>query len=229
MGQKVNPHGLRVGIIKGWNAQWYASKKEFSVNLVEDYKIRTFIKNKYFSSAISSITIERTAARLVVNIFSARPGVLIGQKGAGIEILKQEITKLTDVKNITINVREIKRPDLDSVLLAEGIAAQIEKRVTFRRAMKQGISKAVKSGSKGVKIMISGRLDGAEIARSEHYQVGLLPLQTLRADIDYGTAEAHTTYGVVGIKVWIYKGEILAKPSETSHKKEEEVNNNVNS
>jgi len=229
MGQKVNPHGFRVGIIKGWSAQWYANKKEFSGNLVEDYKIRTFIKDKYFSSAISSITVERTAARLVVNIFSARPGVLIGQKGAGIEILKQEITKLTDVKNITINIREIRRPDLDPVLLAEGIAAQIEKRVTFRRAMKQGISKAVKSGSKGVKIMISGRLDGAEIARSEHYQVGLLPLQTLRADIDYGTAEAHTTYGVVGIKVWIYKGEILVKPSEASHKKEEEVNNNVNS
>ena len=229
MGQKINPHGFRVGIIKGWNAQWYANKKDFSDNLIQDYKIRTFIKDKYFSCAISSITIERTASRLVVNIFTARPGVLIGLKGAGIETLKQEVAKLSTVKNITINIKEIRRPDLDPVLLAEGMAAQIVKRVTFRRTMKQGISKAVKAGAKGVKIMVSGRLDGAEIARSEHYQNGLLPLQTLRADIEYGTAEAHTTYGVVGIKVWIYKGEILVKPSEASHKKEEEVNNNVNS
>ena len=211
MGQKVSPHGLRVGINKSWDSSWFAGKDNFAKFLKEDNVIRTFIKKKYYACAISKISIERTAKRLVVNIFTARPGVLIGQKGAGVETLKKEVLKLTQADAVSINIREIKNADIDAVLVAESIATQLEKRVHFRRAMKQVMQKAMKSGVQGIKTMVSGRLDGADIARSEHYHLGNLPLQTLRADIDYGTAEAATTFGIVGVKVWIYKGEILGK------------------
>ena len=211
MGQKVSPHGLRVGINKSWDSSWFAGKDNFAKFLKEDNVIRTFIKKKYYACAISKISIERTAKRLVVNIFTARPGVLIGQKGAGVETLKKEVLKLTQADAVSINIKEIKNADVDAVLVAESIATQLEKRVHFRRAMKQVMQKAMKSGVQGIKTMVSGRLDGADIARSEHYNLGNLPLQTLRADIDYGTAEAATTFGIIGVKVWIYKGEILGK------------------
>ena len=215
MGQKVNPHGLRVGIIKGWDAQWYADKKNFSANLIEDQKIRNFIKKTYFTSGISKITIERilsSAADIVmVNIYTSKPGVLIGKGGEGVNQMKEQIKKIAPGKQININIYEINRPDVDAQLVAESIAAQLEKRAAFRRTMKQAISRAMKSGAKGIKTMCSGRLDGAEIARSESYHEGSIPLQTLRADIDYATAEAHTTFGIIGVKVWIYKGEILGR------------------
>lgn len=212
MGQKVNPHGLRVGIILGWETQWYANKKEFSKYLLEDYKIRHHIKTKYYVNAISRITIQRlTGSKIVVNIYTARPGMLIGNKGAGVEQIKKEIQQIALGKAININIMEVKRIDIDAVLVAESIAAQLEKRASFRRTMKQALSRAMKSGAKGVKIMVGGRLDGAEIARNEHYNEGSIPLQTLRANIDFGKAEAHTTFGVIGIKVWIYKGEILSR------------------
>ena len=211
MGQKVSPHGLRVGINKSWDSSWFAGKDNFAKFLKEDNVIRTFIKKKYYACAISKISIERTAKRLVVNIFTARPGVLIGQKGAGVETLKKEVLKLTQADAVSINIKEVKNADVDAVLVAESIATQLEKRVHFRRAMKQVMQKAMKSGVQGIKTMVSGRLDGADIARSEHYHLGNLPLQTLRADIDYGTAEAATTFGIIGVKVWIYKGEILGK------------------
>ena len=215
MRQKVNPHGLRVGIIKGWDAQWYADKKNFSANLIEDQKIRNFIKKTYFTSGISKITIERilsSAADIVmVNIYTSKPGVLIGKGGEGVNLMKEQIKKIAPGKQININIFEINRPDIDAQLVAESIAAQLEKRAAFRRTMKQAISRAMKSGAKGIKTMCSGRLDGAEIARSESYHEGSIPLQTLRADIDYATAEAHTTFGIIGVKVWIYKGEILGR------------------
>ncbi len=211
MGQKVSPHGLRVGINKSWDSSWFAGKDNFAKFLKEDNVIRTFIKKKYYACAISKISIERTAKRLVVNIFTARPGILIGQKGAGVETLKKEVLKLTQADAVSINIKEVKNIDVDAVLVAESIATQLEKRVHFRRAMKQVMQKAMKAGAQGIKTMVSGRLDGADIARSEHYNLGNLPLQTLRADIDYGTAIANTTFGVVGVKVWIYKGEILGK------------------
>ncbi|MBO5782983.1 MAG: 30S ribosomal protein S3 [Clostridia bacterium] len=211
MGQKVNPHGLRVGVIKDWDTQWYADKKDFSKFLKEDNVIRTFLKKKYFAAAISKITIERAAARIVVTIYTARPGVLIGQKGSEIEVIKKDLAKLTGGKAVIINVTEIRKPDQDAQLVAESVAQQLEKRMSFRRAMKQAIGRSVRSGSKGVKMMVSGRLDGAEIARSEQYHEGSIPLQTLRANIDYGFAEAHTTFGMIGVKCWIYKGEVLSK------------------
>ena len=211
MGQKVSPHGLRVGINKSWDSSWFAGRQDFAKYLKEDNVIRTFIKKKYYACAISKISIERTAKRLVVNIFTARPGVLIGQKGAGVETLKKEVLKLTQADAVSINIKEVKNADVDAVLVAESIATQLEKRVHFRRAMKQVMQKAMKAGAQGIKTMVSGRLDGADIARSEHYHQGNLPLQTLRADIDYGTAEANTTFGIIGVKVWIYKGEILGK------------------
>ncbi len=211
MGQKVNPHGLRVGIIKGWDTQWFAEKKDFAKNLKEDHDIRQYIKKTYYQAAISRVTIDRVAQKVIINIFTSRPAVLIGKSGAGVEQMKKEIARIAKDKNVIINIREVRKPDADAQLLAESIAAQIEKRVSFRRAMKQALGRAARSGVKGVKIMVSGRLDGAEIARSEHYQEGSIPLQTLRADIDYGFAEAHTTYGVVGIKCWIYNGEVLGK------------------
>ena len=209
MGQKVNPHGLRVGVIKGWDTQWYANKKDFSKNLLEDYKIRTFLKKKYYQNAISKITIDRAANKVIVNIFTGRPGAIIGKAGAGVEVIKGEVQKFCSGRNVNINIMEVKRPDVDAQLVAESIAAQLEKRASFRRSMKQAMSRSMKAGAKGIKTMVSGRLDGAEIARSEHYHEGSIPLQTLRADVDYGFAEAHTTFGVIGVKCWIYKGEIL--------------------
>jgi small subunit ribosomal protein S3 len=226
MGQKVNPHGMRVGIIRGWDAQWYAAKKDFSKYLVEDYRIRTFLKKKYYQSAISKILIDRSASKLSVVIFTARPGVIIGKAGAGVEIIKGEIAKLCQNKatKISISIMEVRRPDTDAQLTAENIAAQLEKRIQFRRAMKQAMQRAVKAGARGIKTMVAGRLDGAEIARSEHYHEGSIPLHTLRADIDYGFAEAHTTFGVIGVKVWIYKGEILRKTSNVREGGDDNVN-----
>ena len=209
MGQKVNPHGLRVGVIKGWDTQWYADKKDFGKFLKEDYDIRKFIKDKYYSASISKIAIERAANRIVVTIYTGKPGVLIGKAGSEIEVIKKDLAKLTKGKSVVINVTEVRKPDSDAQLVAEGVAQQLEKRMSFRRAMKQAIGRAMRSGVKGVKIMVSGRLDGAEISRSEQYHEGSIPLQTLRADIDYGLAEAHTTFGMIGVKVWIYKGEVL--------------------
>lgn len=209
MGQKVNPHGLRVGIIKGWDTQWYADKKDFSVFLKEDNVIRTFIKKKYYAAAISKILIERAAGKIVVTIYTGRPGVLIGKAGSEIEVIKKDLNKLTKGKQVIINVTEVKKIDADAQLVAESVAAQLEKRMSFRRAMKQAIGRTMRSGVKGVKMQVSGRLDGREIAGSEHYHDGSIPLQTLRADIDYGFAEAHTTFGMIGVKCWIYKGEVL--------------------
>jgi small subunit ribosomal protein S3 len=211
MGQKVNPHGLRVGIIKGWDSQWYAGKKDFAKNLIEDYEIRQFIKKNYFNASISRITIDRVAKKVILSIYTSRPAILIGKSGAGVEQLKNEVSRICTDKNVIINIREIRKPDADAQLLAESIAASLVKRISFRRAMKQAIGRAIRAGVKGVKVMVSGRLDGAEIARSEHYNEGSIPLQTLRADIDYGFAEAHTTYGVIGVKCWIYNGEKLGK------------------
>lgn len=220
MGQKVNPHGLRVGVISGWDAIWYSGKKDFSKLLLEDHKIRTFIKTKYYAFGISKVTIERAQGKVVINIHTSKPGMIIGLKGAGIEELKKLLIKFVDGKAIHINIMEVKRPDMDAVLVAEGIAAQLEKRASFRRTMKQSMGRVMRSGAKGVKIMVGGRLDGAEIARSEHYHEGSIPLQTLRADIDYGTATARTISGAIGIKVWVYKGEILPQVKESQGGKE---------
>ena len=216
MGQKVNPHGLRVGIIKDWDTQWYADKKGFSLNIKEDYEIRKFIKNTYFQAAVSTIKIERAANKVSVTVFTARPGVLIGKAGAEIEVMKNSLSKIAKNKQIAINIVEIKKPDCEAQLVAETVASQLEKRASFRRSMKQAISRARRLGVKGVKIMVSGRLDGAEIARSEQYHEGSIPLQTLRADIDYGFGEAHTTFGIIGVKVWIYKGEVLGKVAKVN-------------
>ena len=215
MGQKVNPHGLRVGVIKGWDAKWYADKKTFADNLVEDNKIREFVKKELFSAGIAKVEIERSAKRIKLNIHTAKPGVVIGKGGAGIEALKAKLAKIVDGKNILINIVEVRNAESDAQLMAENIAAQLEKRVSFRRAMKQTIQRAMKRGVQGVKTACSGRLGGAEIARTEQYHEGTIPLQTLRADIDYGFAEAKTTYGIIGVKVWIYKGDVLpAKKQE---------------
>ena len=208
MGQKVNPHGLRVGIIKDWDSKWFADDKEFSDLLVEDYKIREFLKKKLFDAGISKIEIERASDRLKVTVYTAKPGVIIGKGGTEIEKTKKELSKLTD-KKLSLDIKEIKRPDRDAQLVAENIAGQLENRVSFRRAMKSCMGRTMKSGALGIKTCCSGRLGGADIARSEFYSEGTIPLQTLRADIDYGFAEADTTYGKVGVKVWIYKGEIL--------------------
>lgn len=208
MGQKVNPHGLRIGIIKDWDTKWYASDKNFSELLVEDIKIRKYIKKRLFISGISRIEIERAANKIKINVHTAKPGLVIGKGGAGIEDLRKEVEKLTG-KSVLINITEIKTPEVDAQLVAENIASQLEKRISFRRAMKQAMSRAMKIGAKGIKTAVAGRLGGAEIARNEHYHEGTIPLQTLRADIDYGFAEADTTYGKLGVKVWIYKGEVL--------------------
>ena len=208
MGQKVNPHGLRVGVIKDWDSKWYANKKNFADFLVEDNKVRSYVKKKVYSAGISKIKIERTANKLLLNIETAKPGFVIGKNGAIKDELKAELEKMTG-KIVAINVLEIKNPDMDAQLCAENIASQLEKRITFRRAMKQVMLRTMRSGALGIKPACSGRLGGAEIARSEHYHEGTIPLQTLRADIDYGFAEANTTYGKIGVKVWIYKGEVL--------------------
>lgn len=209
MGQKVNPHGMRVGIISGWEAQWYANKQDFSKYILEDHKIRTFINKKYANYGISRVTIERSQDKVVINIHTAKPGMLIGTKGAGVEQLKKELGKVVANKQVHINIMEVKKPDMEAILVAESIAQALEKRASFRRTMKQAMSRVMRSGAKGVKVMASGRLDGAEIARSESYHEGSIPLQTVRADIDYGVATAHTTFGCIGLKVWIYKGEVL--------------------
>lgn len=209
MGQKVNPHGLRVGVIEKWNSQWYAGKQEFASYLIEDHKIREHIENKYKSCGISKVVIERPQGKVQVSIHAQFPGKIIGQKHVGIDELKKNLEKLVGDKKIYVNIIEVKHPDLNAKLLAESIAAQLEKRAFFRRTMKQAMSKAMHAGAKGVKVMVGGRLDGAEIARAEHYQEGSIPLQTLRADIDYGYTIARTTFGVLGVKVWIYKGDVL--------------------
>ena len=207
MGQKVNPHGLRVGIIKDWDSKWYADA-EFSDFLVEDYNIRKYLKKKLYSAGVSKIEIERASDRVKVIIFTAKPGVVIGKGGTEIEVTKKELQKLTD-KKILVDIKEIKRPDKDAQLVAENIALQLENRVSFRRAMKSTMGRTMKSGALGIKTAVAGRLGGADMARTEFYSDGTIPLQTLRADIDYGFAEANTTFGKVGVKVWIYKGEIL--------------------
>ena len=212
MGQKVNPHGMRVGVIKDWDSKWYA-EADFSDNLVEDYNIRKFVKKELYSAGISKIEIERASDRVKVFIYTAKPGVVIGKGGADIEKLKAKIQKLT-TKKVSIDIKEIKRPDGDAQLVAENIALQLENRVSFRKAMKAVMSRTMKTaGVKGIKTSVSGRLGGADMARTEFYSEGTIPLQTLRADIEYGFAEADTTYGKVGVKVWIYKGEVLPTKS----------------
>ena len=207
MGQKVNPHGLRVGVIKEWDSRWYA-ESDFSDYLVEDYNIRKYLKKKLYSAGVSKIEIERASDRIRVIIHTAKPGVIIGKGGAEIEITKTELSKMTD-KKVLIDIKEIKRPDKDAQLVAENIAQQLENRVSFRRAMKSTMGRSMKAGIKGIKTAVAGRLGGADMARTEFYSEGTIPLQTLRADIDYGFAEADTTYGKVGVKVWVYKGEVL--------------------
>ena len=207
MGQKVNPHGLRVGVIKDWDSKWYA-EADFADLLVEDYNIRTYLKKKLYATGVSKIEIERASDRVKVLIYTAKPGVVIGKGGAEIEKIKAEVQKFTS-KKLVVDIKEVKRPDRDAQLVAENIALQLENRVSFRRAMKSCMSRTMKSGAKGIKTSCSGRLGGADMARTEFYSEGTIPLQTLRADIDYGFAEADTTYGKVGVKVWIYKGEVL--------------------
>ena len=207
MGQKVNPHGLRVGVIKDWSSRWYADK-DFADCLVEDYNIRKFLKNKLYSASVSDIEIERASDRVRIILHTARPGVVIGKQGAEVEKLKKEVSKFTD-KKVFIDIKEIKRPDRDAQLVAESIATQLENRISVRRAMKSTMSRSMKAGVLGIKASCSGRLGGADMARTEFYSAGPIPLQTLRADIQYGFAEANTTYGKVGVKVWIYTGEVL--------------------
>lgn len=214
MGQKVNPHGLRVGVIKGWDSKWYAGK-DYETFLLEDIKIREFIKEKLFLSGISKVEIERASNKARISIHTAKPGMVIGRQGSNIELLKSDLKKMTE-SAIEINIVEVKTPDMDATLVAENIAAQLERRIAFRRAMKQCVGRTMRMGAKGIKITCGGRLGGAEIARSESYREGSIPLHTLRADIDYGTAEAHTTYGRIGIKVWIYKGEVLPESKEAA-------------
>ncbi len=215
MGQKVNPHGFRVGVIKDWDTRWYADKKDFSKFLVEDKKIRDFVKEELFKAGISKIEIERKGEeKVLVSITTAKPGIIIGRQGAGIEEIKKKLAVKFN-RNFFINVNEIKAIDTDAQLVAENIARQLEERVSFRRAMKQAMGRAMKQGAKGIKTAVSGRLGGAEIARGEHYHEGTIPLQTLRADIDYGFAEAKTTYGRIGVKVWVYRGEIYPTRKKT--------------
>ena len=234
MGQKVNPIGFRVGIklkygvnslVKDWESKWYAKNKDFSKFLVEDFKIRKFLKKMLYAAGVPKIEIERAANKVKINVYASKPGIIIGKAGAGIEEIKKRIEKLIG-KSVLLNITEVSRPDLDAQLVAENIAAQLEKRTSFRRAMKQSMSRTMKSGAKGIKTQVSGRVGGAEIARTEHYHEGMIPLQTLRANIDYGFAEANTTYGKIGVKVWIYKGEIL--PSKKKVEGRKEANNNVN-
>lgn len=210
MGQKVDPHGYRVGVIKDWDSRWYAGKKEFSDNLIEDYKIREYVKKKLYIAGISKIEIERTASSTRVNVLTAKPGLALGKNGEIVNKLREDLKKMFN-KDIILNIVEVKNVDTDAQLVAENIAGQLERRISYRKAMKQAMAKAMKAGAKGIKTNAAGRLGGAEIARSEFYREGTIPLQTLRADIDYGFCEANTTYGKIGIKVWIYKGEVLPK------------------
>ena len=208
MGQKVHPHGFRVGIISDWDSRWYAEDNAFGDNIVEDYKIRKFLKKTLFQAGISKIEIEKASNKVRINIFAAKPGIIIGRGGSEIEKLKAQLVAMLK-KDVAINIVEVKRPDMDAQLVAENIASQLERRISFRRAMKSCMQRAMKMGAKGIKTNCSGRLGGAEIARSEHYHEGTIPLQTIRADVDYGFWEADTTYGKIGVKVWIYKGEVL--------------------
>ena len=213
MGQKMHPHGLRVGIIKDWDSKWYADKKHYSEYLIEDHKIREYVKKKLFIAGISKIEIERTAKFVKVNVYTAKPGLVIGKGGNLAEILKDELKKMIG-KEVNLNIVEVKSPDLDALLVAENICSQLERRISFRRAMKQCMQKTMKAGALGIKTAVSGRLGGADMARTEFYKEGTIPLQTLRADIDYGFSEADTTYGKIGVKVWIYKGEVLPTKKE---------------
>lgn len=210
MGQKVSPKGIRVGVIRDWDSKWFADKKDFSNLLVEDHKVRELIKKDQYEAGISDIEIERAVNNLKVTIYTSKPGMVIGKGGSGVEELKKKVEKITDNKRVIINVEEIKFQDLDAQLVAENIARQLENRVTFRRAMKQAMQRTMRQGAKGIKTAVSGRLGGADMARTEHYSEGTIPLQTLRANVDYGFAEADTQYGKIGCKVWIYKGEVLA-------------------
>ena len=219
MGQKVNPHGLRVGIIKDWDSRWYADDRSFGDTLVEDYNIRKFLKKKLFAAGISRIEIERDAVKIRIHIHCAKPGLVIGKAGAQIDELKKEMEKMLG-KTVLLTIVEVKQPDLNAQLVAENIASQLERRISFRRAMKGCIGRSMKLGAKGIKTKVSGRLGGAEIARSEEYHDGTIPLQTIRADIDYGFAEANTTYGRIGVKVWLYKGEVLNDRGERRERTE---------
>ena len=210
MGQKVNPKGFRIGVIRDWDSRWYANNKDFKNYLYEDYQLRKYVKEKLYASGVSKVDIERTGGRVKINVFTAKPGIVIGRGGQEVEVLRQELEKMTG-KKVSVNITEIKRPELDAQLVAESVAASLEKRIAFRRAMKQTVGRTMRMGAGGIKIMCAGRLAGAEIARTEWYAEGKVPLHTLRADIDYGFAEANTAYGKIGIKVWIYKGEVLPK------------------
>ena len=214
MGQKVNPHGARVGVIMDWSGRWYAEKKDFANYLESDYRLRKMLKEKHNAAGISRIDIERSAGKVAVTLFTAKPGVVIGKGGAGVEALKKEIEAFVGCP-CSLNIMEVKNPEVDAQLVAENIAQQLERRISFRRAMKQSIQRAMKGGAKGIKTTVAGRLGGADIARKEGYHEGSIPLQTLRANIDYGFAEAKTTYGRLGVKVWIYKGQILPKSKKT--------------
>lgn len=214
MGQKVNPHGIRLGIVKTWDAKWYADK-DYAKNLHEDIKIRRHLLDSLKMASVSKVETERSKKSLKLTIHTAKPGMVIGRQGSGIEQIKEDVKKFTTSNKIDINVAEIKQPDMDATLVARNIADQLERRIAFRRAMKQSVGRTMRLGAKGIKVMVSGRLGGAEIARSESYREGSIPLHTLRADIDYGTAEAHTTYGRIGVKVWIYKGEVYPAPKKT--------------
>lgn len=222
MGQKVNPHGLRVGVIKDWDSRWYANKAEFGNNLVEDYNVRNFIKKNLYAAGVPRIEIERFADKVRIHIHCAKPGIVIGRGGTEIEKLRVKLEKMMK-KQVFINIIEVKQPDMDAQLVAEKIALDLENRVSFRRAMKQSIGRTMRLGAKGIKVKVSGRLAGAEIARSESYHEGTIPLQTIRADIDYGFAEADTTYGKIGVKVWIYKGEVLKGDAAKAAEKREKV------
>ena len=217
MGQKVNPHGLRVGVIKDWESKWFAEPENFADALVEDYKIREFLKKKLYHAGVSKIQIERTTGRVKVIVYTAKPGVVIGKGGSSIEELKKDLQKMTD-KKLLIDVKEVKRPDKDAQLVAENIAQQLENRISFRRAMKSCMQRTMRAGALGIKTSVSGRLGGADMARTEFYSEGTIPLQTLRANIDYGFAEADTTYGKVGVKTWIYHGEVLPSKKEGGNK-----------
>ena len=210
MGQKVNPIGLRLGIVKTWDSRWYAEKRKYSDYILEDFNIRNFLKEKLFHAGIAKVEIERSARRIRMRIFAARPGIIIGKKGSEIEQLKKELEKMV-TQEVLIDIQEVRKPEINSQLVAENVALQIERRVAFRRAMKRGVTSAMRFGAQGVKIICSGRLGGAEMARREWYREGRMPLHTLRADVDYGVTRARTTYGIIGVKVFIFKGEILRK------------------
>ena len=218
MGQKVNPHGIRLGINKTWSSRWF-SKSEYTELLHQDLKIKNYVEKKLKNASISKINVERAAKKLRISIFSSRPGIIIGKKGADIETLKNDLSKMSNLE-VFLDIKEVRKPEVEAKLVAENIANQLEKRVSFRRAMKKAVQSAIRLGAKGIKVVCSGRLGGAEIARTEKYHEGSVPLHTLRGDIDYATAEAETTYGICGIKVWINKGEILSKDPYASEKKQ---------